>query len=141
MAEVEHLKVLGVGDPKLLGDVEFVRKFIEDMVDRVGMQPLGSPVLHDVPIDIEKLGREPFEDEGGVTGQILGHVTLSTSHVFMFIGLHTWPVRAEFSMDVFSCRPYDRAEIEAFIADTLRVQKLQSRDLTFACKWATQQLE
>lgn len=136
MAKVKHLKVLGVGDPARLGDVEFVRKFIVDMVRRVGMEPLSDPVMHDVQLDIKKLGREPFEDEGGATGQIIGHVTLSTSHVFMFVALHTWPLRAEFNLDIFSCREFDSAKTEAFIADACRTTKLQTSDLTFACNWA-----
>lgn len=135
MAKAKHLKVLGQGDPKLLGNVEFVRRFITDMVQRVGMQPLGEPVLHDVPLAIEKLGREPFEDEGGVTGQIFGHVTLSTSHVFMFIALHTWPMRAEFNLDVYSCREFEREEIEGFVEDLCHCQKFQSTDVSFATEW------
>lgn len=135
MATAKHLKVLGVGDPKLLGDVEFVQRFITDMVHRVGMQPLNAPILHDVPLAIEKLGREPFEDEGGVTGQIIGHVTLSTSHVFVFIALHTWPLRAEFKLDLYSCRDFEREEFEAFVQDTCRCSRFQSTDLSFASEW------
>jgi len=135
MAKVKHLKVLGVGDPKRLGEVEFVRKFISDMVYRVGMQPLGEPVLHDVPLDISKLGREPFEDEGGVTGQILGHATLSTSHVFIFVALHTWPLQAEFKLDIYSCRDFEREDTEAFIQDVCRCTRFQSNDLSAAAEW------
>jgi S-adenosylmethionine/arginine decarboxylase-like enzyme len=135
MANVKHLKVLGVGDPERLGNVEFVKQFITDMVHRVGMFPLNDPVIHDVPLDIKKLGREPFEDEGGVTGQILGHVTLSTSHVFMFVALHTWPLQSEFKLDLYSCRDFDKDEAEAFIFDSCRCTRFQSTDVSFAADW------
>ena len=135
MANVKHLKVLGVGDPKVLGNAEFVQKVISDLVSRVGMVPLGDPIIYDVPLSIEKLGREPFEDEGGVTGQIVGHVTLSTSHIFIFIALHTWPLQAEFKLDLYSCRDFDREDAESFIKDTCRCTKFQSTDLTFAADW------
>ena len=54
--------------------------------------------------DIAKLGREPFEDEGGIS--VLA--CLSTSH----IAIHTWPLRCEFHLDIYSCREFDK---EAFI--------------------------
>jgi hypothetical protein len=38
-----------------------------DLIKWVGMIGLGEPTVHDVPIEIEKFGRELFEDEGGVT--------------------------------------------------------------------------
>ena len=135
MSKAKHLKMLGIGDASLLGDADFVRRLITDIVYRVGMQPLAEPVIHDVPLDLEKLGLEPFEDEGGVTGQLVGHVTLSTSHAFMFIALHTWPVRAEFNLDLYSCRYFEREEVEGFVQDICRCSKFQSKDVSFAADW------
>jgi len=126
-----HLKVLGLGDPKRLGDPNFIRQFCLDLIDRVGMTPLGEPRIHDVPLEIEKLNREPFEDEGGVTAQIVGYGTLSTSHLAM----HTWPLRNEFHMDLYSCREFDKQDVLGFIADALRCEIIQDNDLTKYCRW------
>jgi len=67
-----HLKVLAKASPTHIGDPVRVRAFINDVIAIVGMTPLGEPQLHDVPLDLAKLGREPFEDEGGVTAQAVG---------------------------------------------------------------------
>jgi len=127
----KHIKVLGKGDPARLGDATIVRQFVIDLVKQVGMQPLGDPVIHDVPFEIKKLGREPFEDEGGVTGQLVGFHTLSTSHV----AIHTWPARDEFHLDLYSCREFDKNEVEAFIHEVFHSQRMVVSDLTFACEW------
>lgn len=132
ISDAKHLKVLGRGDPLRLGDATLVRKFVTDLVRQVGMEPLGEPVIHDVPQEIAKLGREPFEDEGGVTAQLVGFHTLSTSHV----AIHTWPLRNEFHLDLYSCRFFDREEVLSYITDVFRVEELKVSDLTPYCEWA-----
>lgn len=128
---VKHLKVLGRGNPHLLGEAARVRQFVIDLVRSVGMEPLGDPVVHDVPVEVAKLGREPFEDEGGITCQLVGFHTLSTSHV----AIHTWPLRSEFHLDLYSCRPYDKEEVLAFISDVFHTEMLKVADLTPHCNW------
>src|SRR5207248_6393284 len=68
MAHGRHIKVLGRGSPALLGDASNVKKTLEDLVDLLGMRLLGQPHMYEVECEIEKMGVEPFEDEGGVTG-------------------------------------------------------------------------
>lgn len=99
MKHGRHLKAMGKGASSLLGDVDRVRTFLESLVPALGMRALADPVMFDVPIELEKMRVEPFEDEGGVTGTIV----LSTSHV----AIHTWPARHFFVIDVFSCRDFD----------------------------------
>jgi S-adenosylmethionine/arginine decarboxylase-like enzyme len=123
----KHLKILGKGDPVRLGDAGLIRQFITDLVHRVGMQPLGEPLVHDVPVEIEKLGREPFEDEGGIS--VL--CCLSTSHV----AIHTWPLRNEFHLDLYSCRFYDRDEVLSFLRDVFHVERTKVTDVTEGCDW------
>jgi S-adenosylmethionine decarboxylase len=129
---VKHLKVLGRGDPRRLGNADLVRRFVTDLVRRVGMEPLGEPVVHDVALEVGKLGREPFQDEGGVTAQLVGFHTLSTSHV----AIHTWPLRSEFHLDLYSCREFDRGEIEGFISEVFHVRTMQASDLTSYCAFS-----
>jgi len=126
-----HLKVLGLGDPERMGDPAFVRQFILDLIARVNMTPLGEPRVHDVPLDVRKLGREPFEDEGGVTAQLVGFATLSTSH----LALHTWPLRREFHLDLYSCREFDKEGVLSFIRSEMGCGIFQESDLTKHCLW------
>ncbi|NIT77328.1 MAG: hypothetical protein GWN58_23015 [Anaerolineae bacterium] len=128
---VKHLKVLGLGDPARLGDAAIVRRFVADLVKQVGMEPLGEPVVHDVPLEVSKLGREPFQDEGGVTTQLVGFHTLSTSHV----AIHTWPLRSEFHLDLYSCREFNRADVLGFITEVFRTETMKASDLTAYCEW------
>lgn len=127
----KHIKILGKGDASLLGDVSVIHNFIMIAIENLGMRPLGLPTIHDVELDIEKLGQEPFEDEGGISIQILGYDTLSTSH----LAIHTWPLRDEFHLDIYSCRDFDKDYIDSFITDFFRCYKIKSTDLTFATEW------
>jgi S-adenosylmethionine/arginine decarboxylase-like enzyme len=134
ITDTKHIKVLGRGDPRLLGDAALVRQFVTDLVRRVGMEPLGEPVIHDVPQEIQKLGREPFEDEGGVTAQLVGFHTLSTSHV----AIHTWPLRKEFHLDLYSCRVFDREDVLGFVTEVFHTDEMRAADLTPYCEWEPQ---
>lgn len=105
----KHIKVVGYADPARLGATFLVDAFLHNVVHALGMRMLGSPQIHDVEIDIQKLSAEPFEDEGGVTGVAV----LSTSHV----SIHTWPARKFFVLDVYSCRDFD-ASVALEVAET-----------------------
>lgn len=129
---VKHIKILGKANAERLGNETIIRQAMIDLIRQVGMQPLGDPIVHNVPLEIEKLGREPFEDEGGITTQIVGCHTLSTSH----IAIHTWPLREEFILDLFSCRFYEQADVCRFLHDVLHCSAMKVHDLTFACEWS-----
>lgn len=131
MKKVKHIKILGFGNPSLLGDANHIKNLINGLINKVSMQPLGNTMVYDVPIEIEKLGREPFEDEGGITAQLVGFATLSTSHC----AIHTWPLRNEFHLDLYSCRYFSDKDIINFIIDTLQTTDLKITDLTSSCEW------
>lgn len=99
MGHGRHVKVAGYEAAELLGSIDVVRAFLKALVDALGMRALGEPVMHDVDIDLSKLGGPVFEDEGGVTGTIV----LSTSHC----AIHTWPAREKpfFVLDVDALLP------------------------------------
>lgn len=118
----KHIKVLGRGDPGRLGNPTWVEMLLRKIVETAGMRELAS-VVKDVELEIGKLGKEPFEDEGGVSGIML----LSTSHV----AVHTWPLRKFFVFDLYSCRDFnDHAVKEVirlhFMASALMVHDLSS---------------
>lgn len=103
-------------------DVKRVERFLEDLVERLGMRCLGKPHTYEVEEAIHKLGAEPFEDEGGTTGIVV----LSTSHC----AIHTWPLRSEFVMDVYSCRDFESQAVEAALRDHFDAHHLQLTDVS-----------
>jgi S-adenosylmethionine decarboxylase len=124
MEHGRHIKVLGKASSDALRSVDGVKEFLMDLVYELGMRPLGDTHMYEVEEEIQKLGVEPFEDEGGVTGICV----LSTSHC----AIHTWPLRSFFVMDIYSCRDFDPAIVGEFIATKLGAYKLKMTDLTFA---------
>lgn len=123
-AHGRHVKVLGIGSPETLRSVEGVRTFLLDMIHALDMRPLGEPHTYEVEEEIEKLGVEPFEDEGCVTGICV----LSTSHC----AIHTWPLRSFFVMDVYSCRDFDEQIVRDIVKQRFECTRLRVTDLTFS---------
>ena len=100
---------------------------LRELVELLGMRLLGAPHLYEVETEIAKLGVEPFEDEGGVTGICV----LSTSHC----SIHTWPLRPYFVMDVYSCRDFETELIEQHLAKSLGAYDVQITDVSFALEY------
>jgi len=123
-----HIKVLGRGSRALLGDATNVEGMLRELVALLGMRMLGEAHMYEVETEIAKLGVEPFEDEGGVTGVCV----LSTSHC----SIHTWPLRPFFVMDVYSCRDFDPKTVEAHVARRLGAYHLQVTDVSAALDYA-----
>ena len=124
MSHGRHIKVLGRGAASLLGDAKRVESMLRDLIDILGMRILGAPHMYEVETEIAKLGVEPFEDEGGVTGVCV----LSTSHC----AIHTWPLRPFFIMDVFSCRDFDPSAVEKHLSERLGAFALKITDVSHA---------
>lgn len=122
MKHGRHIKVLGRGVASRLGDAKVVESMLVDLIDVLGMRILGEPHMYEVETEIAKLGVEPFEDEGGVTGVCV----LSTSHC----SIHTWPLRPFFVMDVYSCRDFDPSAVETLLSSRLGAYDLQVTDVS-----------
>ena len=119
-----HVKIVGKANPEALRSVERVQSLVETMIDRLGMRLLDKTHMYEVEEEIAKLGVEPFEDEGGVTG--VG--VLSTSHC----AIHTWPLRAHFVMDVYSCRDFEVADAVRAIEEIVGAYAMRVTDLTYS---------
>ncbi|MCC7534917.1 MAG: S-adenosylmethionine decarboxylase [Deltaproteobacteria bacterium] len=128
MKHGRHIKVLARGDAALLGKATVVESMLQDLVSRLGMRMLGEAHMYEVETEIAKLGVEPFEDEGGVTGVAV----LSTSHC----SIHTWPLRPFFVMDVYSCRDFDASVVESLLVDKLGAYDVQITDVSHALEYA-----
>jgi S-adenosylmethionine decarboxylase len=124
MAHGRHIKVLGRGLADKLGNATNVESMLRDLIGILGMRILGEPHMYEVETEIAKLGVEPFEDEGGVTGVCV----LSTSHC----AIHTWPLRPFFVMDVYSCRDFDPSHVEHHLNERLGAYDLQVTDISSA---------
>ncbi len=122
----QHLKILFRASTSSLASVQVVERFLTSLVQAIGMRPLDVPHVYDVPLQVERMEAEPFEDEGGVTAEgfgvaqrdpdeegvtgethaaerVVGSLVLSTSHV----AVHTWPAREWGVLDVYSCREFE----------------------------------
>lgn len=120
-----HLKIVGYGDPVRLANPDRIAGFLRGLVDALRMRLLAAPTMFDVPLEIEKLGAEPFEDEGGVTG----FAVLSTSHC----SIHTWPLRDGFFVaDLYSCRDFDTDTVELLFSRELGARRMRISDITFS---------
>lgn len=125
MGEGRHIKILGRGAPELMRSVEQLTTLLDELVQLLGMRCLGKPHMYKVEEEITKLGCEPFEDEGGVSGVVV----LSTSHC----AIHTWPLRSFFVMDIYSCRDFGNLdEVERLLQKRLNAFQLKVTDLSFA---------
>jgi len=127
MAHGRHVKVLGRGSAELLGHKPIVEAMLRDLVSILGMRILDEPHMYEVETEIAKLGVEPFEDEGGVTGVCV----LSTSHC----AIHTWPLRPFFVMDVYSCRDFDPSHVEVHLQSRLGAYDVQVTDVSAALEY------
>lgn len=127
MKHGRHIKVLGRGSQSRLGDAKAVETMLIDLIDVLGMRLLDKAHMYEVETEIAKLGKEPFEDEGGVTGVCV----LSTSHC----SIHTWPLRPFFVMDVYSCRDFDTHAVESFLQTRLGAYDLQVTDVSASLEY------
>lgn len=133
MVEGRHIKILGRGAPELMRSVEQIRTLLNELVELLGMRCLGDPHLYEVEEEITKLGCEPFEDEGGVSGVVV----LSTSHC----AIHTWPLRSFFVMDIYSCRDFGNLEeLKRLLQKRINAFQLKITDLSFALEYDALQL-
>ncbi|MDD9936739.1 MAG: S-adenosylmethionine decarboxylase [Myxococcales bacterium] len=122
MLHGRHVKIVGKGAPELLRSTQVMEQMLQAMVGRLGMRMLGEPHLYEVDEQLAKMNVEPFEDEGGTTGVVV----LSTSHC----AVHTWPLRAHFVMDVYSCRDYDPTAVQAVLEEHFGAHSMRVTDLS-----------
>jgi len=122
MAEALRLIVeAGVCYTPALGE-QSLRDLVRRITEAARMTLLRTMTV-DVPLDLRALGREPYEDEGGVSA--VG--VLSTSHV----AVHAWPLRREAHVDLYSCRAFHPSPVLDAIVTGLRPGKMrwQAQDI------------
>jgi len=105
-----HLMVDGYGcDPSRLDDEDFVRSFLNEFPEDIGMTKLMSPhVVGYADADREVHG-------------LSGFVLIAESHV----SIHTFPSDGYVSIDVFSCKPFDTRAAETEIVRRFGITRLE----------------
>jgi S-adenosylmethionine decarboxylase len=102
-----------VNDAKNLNDEEFLEDFFINLIKLLDMEILMPPTFKKVPIEPKNLKND--DDDGGVTGICV----ITTSH----LSIHTWPLRNKFSLDIYSCKPFDLYDALNFVKNELDVSK------------------
>lgn len=118
----------------ILQDKVMLQSLLEDICKCVKMRSLGSIGVN-VPVELDKLQKEKFEDEGGSTSCVLsGNVEanqacliLSTSHA----NIHGWPERDSsredggfFWFTVGSCREFDPDSVDQLLREFLKTTEV-----------------
>lgn len=98
-----HLVVDGRADPDLLRDRDHLERVLRTLAAVAEMEVVDLR-LYVVPEELEKVGKVPFQDSGGVTG----YAVLTTSH----ISIHTFPLLGEYRFDLYSCKDFDPERVE-----------------------------
>lgn len=111
-----HLMLDAYGsNPKPLDDMRTVYRFLDQLPSKINMHKLANPIV------VDALPTESGKDPGGVTGFVL----IAESH----ISIHTFPKRGFFTLDVYSCKNFDKDvdTILEFIQNTFGFTKKELR--------------
>jgi S-adenosylmethionine decarboxylase len=97
-------------DAKLCDSMELAYRFLEELVDRLDMQLSGSIIVFHGP---RKFGIELYPDKAGLTA----FAPLITSS----ITLHTCNERGFLSLDVYSCKYFEKNIVLDFLRSKYNV--------------------
>jgi S-adenosylmethionine decarboxylase len=87
-----HLAVDGyTGATEKLQDLEFIRRFLDDFPDAIGMTKIIAPAVTTY--------QGPVQEDWGISGFVI----IAESH----ISVHTFPARNYIWLDIFSCKEFD----------------------------------
>lgn len=126
-SEGKKVTILHNGPFDSLNSPKKMAFFLRESVRRIDMRPIGEPVVHDIPLEIKKLGMEPFEDEGGISGIVV----LSTSH----LAIHTWPLRNRSVLEAYSCREFDEKILIDLLREVFGATAFKVSDSSGDLKW------
>lgn len=105
-----HLMLDGYGcDPGKLGSQDYVRTFLDEFPEGIGMTKLMSPYV------------SRCEDAGRKYSGLSGFVLIAESHV----SVHTFPREGSISVDVFSCRIFDVEAAEREIVKRFCIERIE----------------
>ncbi len=101
-----HLMVDGYeANPEKLKDAELVRRVLSELPDEMGMTKVLPPFVYSY-------------GEEGVTGVVI----IAESH----IAIHTFPKKRFLSVDIFSCKAFDHAQVLRRLAQTFEIGRFET---------------
>lgn len=92
--------------PSLMRDGEFIYRFMQGLVDEIGLVPIGSPHLD--------LYTGPHKEWDGFSATVHIQTSHVTAHFFAF---------GYVFLDIFSCKPFDQDRAKRWIEDRLRPER------------------
>jgi len=93
-------------------DLNQIFNFLDELPAKIGMTKITKPYVF---FHKDKPGEEP-----GITGMVI----IAESH----ISIHTFPARENYvTMDVYSCKLFDKEKVTRMIADELKPQKIDAQ--------------
>lgn len=98
-----------------LKDSHFIRKFLFDFPELIGMHRISDPQI------TEYEGRPGSFDKGGISAFVL----LAESHV----SIHTFPADGFASVDIFSCKEFNIRNAEEFLMKAFDAKKAEKNFL------------
>jgi len=123
----KHIKILGKGNSSILLDKEAISNFLQEVTTKLNLTSLGEPIIHNIPFNSNNIEGDDFMNEGGVTGVLI----LSTSHC----AIHTWPLKQEFNIDIYSCKKFNKEVAVKFVSDFFQCYQIKVSDLTSSTDW------
>ena len=106
-----HLLIDGYnGNRNRLQDKTFLRQFLLEYPDILGMNRISDPVVLEYSA--------PKSEDSGLSGFVI----IAESH----ISFHTFPNRAYINIDVFSCKSFDSAKALAELTERFGLQGVRS---------------
>lgn len=91
-----------------LDDKEFIRRFLQELVEKLNMSKIYDPVLVDY--------KHKDEEKSGITGFIL----ISESH----LSVHTYPKKSYVAIDIFSCKNFDVDMVITYVKKKFNAKRI-----------------
>jgi S-adenosylmethionine decarboxylase len=96
-------------DPDGLADEAFLRGVLDEYPRHIGMEKVG-------PVELRYIKTSNPLDDG-----YSGFVIIATSHV----SLHAWAPYGMVNIDIFSCEPFDEADVVAFASEMFQTADVE----------------
>ncbi len=107
-----HLTLDGYrGNPEKLNDPELMKRILDDLPDKMGMEKISEPF-------IKRAEPRNIKDGGGYSGFVL----IAESH----ISIHTFPKKKFVSIDAYTCKDeMNRKLVEEYLRDAYELEEVE----------------
>lgn len=115
-------------NPEKLGDMKTCYDALDKLPGKIDMIPLTSPYMVSAISNEEKGGKDP----GGYTGFII----IAESH----ISLHTFVKRGFVSIDVYSCKTFDKEKAKAHFIEIFEPKDIEEHYIDRGLRYPTENI-